>query len=156
MLICSACCCRTAYATSDAGHVYHQVLAAGQSLASYGIGAQRASAVLELVPLPLVGGSSSKHNGCGAAASGKPGSPPLSSPEHGLFANWQAAQAGLASGLMPQLAPSGSGGSYFLRGADGECAALHCTELDTLQKPLQQLSCRCADHCLWSQFAGLT
>lgn len=94
------------------------MLAVGQSLASYGIGAERDSAVLELVPVPLVGSSSG--SGHRASSAGKAGSPPLSSPEHGLFANWQAAQAGLASGLMPQLAPSGSSGSYFLRGADGE------------------------------------
>lgn len=96
------------------------MLAAGQSLASYGIGKDFDSAVLELVPLvpPGSGGSSAKPS------SSKTGSPPLSSPDHGLFANWQAAQAGLASGLRPQLAASGSGGSYFLRGADGDKVAL--------------------------------
>lgn len=66
--------------------------------------------MLELVPLAA----------CGTAS----GSPPLSSPEHGLFADWQAAQAGLASGLRPQLAASGSGGSYFIPNARGDKVAV--------------------------------
>lgn len=95
------------------------MLAADQSLASYGIGAEHGSAMLELIPAPF--GSSGGGSGVQRATSaGKPSSPPLSSPEHGLFANWQAAQQGLASGQLPQLAPSGSGGSYFLRSAAGD------------------------------------
>ena len=95
------------------------MLAADQSLASYGIGAEHGSVMLELIPAPFgsSGGGSSVQK---PASAGKPGSPPLSSPEHGLFANWQAAQEGLASGQLPQLAPSGSGGSYFLRSAAGD------------------------------------
>jgi hypothetical protein len=100
-----------------------KVLAADQSLASYGIGAEHGSAMLELIPAPF--GSSGSGSGVQrAAAGGKPSSPPLSSPEHGLFANWQAAREGLASGQLPQLAPSGSGGSYFLRSAAGQKVAL--------------------------------
>jgi hypothetical protein len=84
-----------------------EVLAADKSLASYGIAD---SAVLELVPM--------------TARSTESGSPPLSSPEHGLFADWQAAQAGLASGMRPQLAASGSGGSYFIPNARGDKVAV--------------------------------
>ncbi len=84
-----------------------QVLAAEKSLASYGIAD---SAVLELVPL--------------TAHATAAGSPPLSSPQHGLFADWQAAQAGLASGMRPQLAASGSGGSYFIPNAHGDKVAV--------------------------------
>lgn len=111
------------------------MLAADQSLASYGIGAEHGSAMLELIPAPF--GSSGSGSGIQrAAAGGKPNSPPLSSPEHGLFANWQAAREGLASGQLPQLAPSGSGGSYFLRSAAGDkvllCLFVHSRCICTL------------------------
>ena len=126
-----------------------EVLSASRSLASYGIDS---SAVLDLVPLEGPGSSTT-------------GSPPLSSPEHGLFANWQvssrllwcfepqvafevqkmgakslvgiisthelhapialqAAQKGLAAGLRPLLAASGSGGSYFMSNAAGDKVAV--------------------------------
>ena len=55
---------------------------------------------------------------------GSSGSPPLSSPEHALFRGWQAAQSGLASGLVPQLTPASSGGTYFCKGSDGTKVAV--------------------------------
>lgn len=84
-----------------------QVLGSTQSLASYGI---LSDTVLELVPV----GRSSPESG----------SPPLSSPSHQLYSDFQAAKAGLASGLRPRLAASGSGGSYFLSNAAGKNVAV--------------------------------
>ena len=51
-------------------------------------------------------------------------SPSLASPLHSLHANFLAARAGLASGRPPELAPAGSGGSYFLRDAQGFITAV--------------------------------
>ena len=51
------------------------------------------------------------------------GSPPLSSPHHELFEDWQAARAGLAAGSQPRLAAQGTGGSYFLSNASGRNVA---------------------------------
>ena len=51
-------------------------------------------------------------------------SPSLASPLHSLHANFLAARAGLASGRPPELAPAGSGGSYFLRDAQGSITAV--------------------------------
>ncbi|KAF8073104.1 PI4KG4 [Scenedesmus sp. PABB004] len=52
------------------------------------------------------------------------GSPSLASPAHQLHAHWKAAQAGLAEGREPVLAPAGTGGSYFLSDAAGRRAAI--------------------------------
>lgn len=54
------------------------------------------------------------------------GSPTLSSPDHELFEDWQAARAGLAAGSQPRLAASGTGGSYFLSNASGRNVAGAC------------------------------
>lgn len=108
-----------------------RVLASHQSLASYGIGT---NALLELAPLDLIpdDGQSKgrtvriKREGSGRCLikGEEKGSPPLSSPAHALFRGWQAAQAGLASGLVPQLTPSSSGGTYFCKGSDGNKVAV--------------------------------
>lgn len=107
-----------------------RLLASHQSLASYGIGSR---AVLELAPLdPLHDDVSSRPGYCISAAGSSrrmikredKGSPPLNSPAHALFKGWQAAQAGLASGLVPQLTPTSSGGTYFCKGSDGTKVAV--------------------------------
>lgn len=54
------------------------------------------------------------------------GSPTLSSPDHELFEDWQAARAGLAAGSQPRLAAQGTGGSYFLSNASGRNVAGAC------------------------------
>ncbi len=59
-----------------------------------------------------------------AAACASSSSPSLSSPAHGLHAPWRAARAGLLRGRHPELAPAGSGGSYFLRDAAGARVAV--------------------------------
>jgi hypothetical protein len=89
-----------------------QVLAAGQPLAQYGVGT---GSMLELVP---------HEPGSGDAEALPDGSPLLSSPAHMLHEHWQRARAGLAGGLSPQLAPAGTGGSYFLHDVDGEKVAV--------------------------------
>ncbi len=67
--------------------------------------------VLELVPLSTVTGGGSPPSLA---------SPPLDSPAHALHEGWKAAQAGLAKGLTPFLASSGSGGSYFMRAGSSD------------------------------------
>lgn len=84
-----------------------EVLVAGKSLGSYGI---QQGAVLELVPVE--------------AEDLPDGSPTLSSPDHELFEDWQAARAGLAAGSQPRLAAQGTGGSYFLSNASGRNVAV--------------------------------
>jgi hypothetical protein len=82
---------------------------AGQPLASYTKGAK-----LELVPL----------RGDAGAGALPDGSPTLASPLHGLHSHWQAARAGLNSGLQPTLAKAGTGGSYFLQDVSGRPVAV--------------------------------
>ncbi|KAK9814552.1 hypothetical protein WJX72_007787 [[Myrmecia] bisecta] len=87
-----------------------RVLSSTRPLASFGI---QQGSVLELMPVePPV------------PSSLPAASPPLSSPEHELFAGWQKACAGLAKGHAPKLAPAGTGGAYFLCDEDGSSVAV--------------------------------
>ncbi|CAL8472363.1 g11906 [Coccomyxa elongata] len=106
---------RRAEAVSGLAFDSHQLVHNGEvlsskSLAEYGV--QKGS-VLELVPYePFVQESMPE------------GSPLLSSPAHELFDGFQAARAGLKNGHAPKLASSGTGGSYFIAGADGKPVAV--------------------------------
>jgi len=52
------------------------------------------------------------------------GTPPLSCPNHALNRKFLDAQLGLSVGYDPELAAVGTGGSYFLRGANGDRVAV--------------------------------
>lgn len=96
------------------------VLSSSKSLSEYGI---QQGAVLELVPVPSL--SSQSSWGSQSLPRELPqGSPPLSSPEHELFEDFMKARAGLATGHKPKLAPSGTGGSYFICDEEGHNVAV--------------------------------
>lgn len=87
-------------------------LASGQPLAAYGISK---GSKLELVPLePEFYEDDALPDG----------SPSLTSPNHLLHQNWQAARAGLAAGSAPKLVAAGTGGSYFLQDVQGQPVAV--------------------------------
>eukprot|EP00884_Botryococcus_braunii_P006075 jgi/Botrbrau1/15469/Bobra.43_2s0091.1 len=87
-----------------------QKLSSSKPLVAYGVSK---GSVLELVPIDA---------SCAPELAAS--SPPLSSPDHALFPKWQKARAGLACGRVPQLAPAGSGGSYFMTDEDGNNVAV--------------------------------
>ncbi|CAL5224925.1 g7694 [Coccomyxa viridis] len=115
---------RRAEAVSGLPFDSHQLLhngkvLSGRPLAEYGV---HKGSVLELVPYePFIPQPMPE------------GSPLLSSPDHELFDGFQAARAGLKNGHAPKLASAGTGGSYFIAGADGKPVAVF--------KPLDEEPC---------------
>ncbi|KAK9796685.1 hypothetical protein WJX73_009691 [Symbiochloris irregularis] len=83
-----------------------QVLSSDRPLASYGLGR---GSFLDLHPIEMPMSRALPW-----------GSPPLSSPDHGLHEKWQQAREGLATGRTPVLAHAGSGGSYFMSNSHGQ------------------------------------
>lgn len=72
------------------------------------------------------------------------------------FDGFQAARAGLKSGHAPKLASAGTGGSYFIAGADGKPVAVFkpldeepCAVNNPKVRPLTQSLLQCCLHLLF-------